>query len=300
MSTSIAAVDTPRPEGLARAADYVALSRPRIAVLVLAAVAVGAWTAGPQYVSSLMLLHTLIGTTLVAASASAMNQWIERERDRHMRRTATRPLPSGRLTSRQAFVFGTATVGTGLAYLALTVNLPTAGFALATWLLYVVVYTPLKTRTAQNTSIGAIAGALPVLIGWASTGAAINLTTASLTAVLYLWQFPHFGAIAWIYRDQYDRAGMKMLSVVDPSGRRLSRQAVVTALCLIPVGMLPALECADPRLFSVWALAFGLAYLAASWMFAQRLDDASASRLLKISLVYLPAQLILLMMVPLG
>ncbi len=300
MSTSVAAVDTSRSAGLAQAADYVALSRPRIAVLVLAAVAVGAWTAGPAHVTALILMHTLLGTTLVAASASTLNQWIERERDRHMRRTASRPLPSGRLTSRQAFVYGAVTVGAGLVYLALAVNLATAGFALATWLLYVVVYTPLKTRTAQNTSIGAIAGALPVLIGWASTGAAMNLTTASLAAVLYLWQFPHFGAIAWIYRDQYDRAGMKMLSVVDPSGRRLARQAMVTALSQIPVGMLPAFESADPRLFSVWALAFGLAYLAASWMFAQRLDDASASRLLKVSLVYLPAQLILLMMVPLG
>lgn len=300
MSTSIAAVETTRSAGLTRAIDFVALARPRIAVLVLAAVAVGAWTAGPQHVSGLVLIHTLLGTALVAASASALNQWIERDLDRHMRRTSARPLPSGRLTSREAFAFGAVTVTAGLAYLALKVNLPTAGYALATWFLYVVVYTPLKTRTAQNTSIGAIAGAMPVMIGWASTGAAMNITTASLTAVLYLWQFPHFGAIAWIYREQYDRAGMKMLSVVDPSGRRLARQAIVTALCLIPVGLLPALQCADPRLYSVWALALGLAYLAASWMFAQRLDDTSAKRLLKVSLIYLPAQLALLILAPLG
>jgi protoheme IX farnesyltransferase len=300
MSTSIAAVETTRSERLGRAADFAALARPRIAVLVLAAVFVGAWTAGPQHVAGVVLVYTLVGTGLVAASASALNQWIERELDRQMRRTSARPLPSGRLTSRAAFAFGAVTVVAGLAYLALAVNLSTAGFAFATWFLYVVVYTPLKTRTAQNTSIGAIAGALPVLIGWASTGAAMNLTTASLTAVLYLWQFPHFGAIAWIYRDQYDRAGMKMLSVVDPSGHRLARQTIVTALCLIPVGLLPSLGCADPRLYSVWALVFGLAYLAVSWMFAQRLDDVSAQRLLKVSLIYLPAQLVLLMMAPLG
>lgn len=300
MSTTIAAVDTTRSDGIARIADFLALARPRIAVMVLAAVAVGAWTAGPQHVVGWVLMHTLCGTALVAASASALNQWIERDLDCHMRRTATRPLPSGRLSSRQAFVFGAVSLAAGLVYLALAVNLATAGFALATWFLYVVVYTPLKTRTAQNTSIGAIAGALPVLIGWASTGAAMNLTTASLTAVLYLWQFPHFGAIAWIYREQYGRAGMKMLSVVDPSGRRVARQAIATAVCLIPVGLLPALESADPRLYSVWAMALGLAYLAASWMFAQQRDDASAQRLLKVSLVYLPAQLALLMMVPLG
>ncbi|MEZ6073047.1 MAG: heme o synthase [Pirellulales bacterium] len=299
MSTSVAAVETSRSLSTWRVADFIALSRPRIAVLVLAAVAVGAWASGPEHVSALVLTHTLIGTALVAASASALNQWIERELDCHMRRTAARPLPSGRLTSRQALTFGIATVVGGVTYLTLAVNVATAGFALATWLLYVMVYTPMKTRSAQNTAVGAIAGALPVLIGWASSGAAMNLTTAALAAIVYLWQFPHFGAIAWIYRDQYERAGMKMLSVVDPSGRRLARQAVVTALCLIPVSLLPAWECAEVRLYVVWALALGLAYLASSLLFAQRRDDASASQLLKISLIYMPAQLVLLIFVPL-
>jgi heme o synthase len=314
MSTSVmrAAVQVAEEnEAIARSAcrplwsDYLDLTKPRISAMVLVTVAVSAFVAhwGPP--APWLILHALIGTALVAASASALNQRLERRTDALMERTADRPLPAGRLSDRQVLWFGGLTIVLGLCYLAVAVNPLTAALGAATWVLYVVVYTPLKSRTPLNTVVGAVAGALPTLMGWTAVGGSLSfelggggLKAATLFLIVYLWQFPHFMAIAWIYRRQYAEAGLKMLTVVDPTGWRAGTQAVVAALALVPVSLVPILQHAGPVYFVV-ASALGLIYFAAAALFCRWRDERSARRLLRISLVYLPALLLLFMLVPL-
>jgi heme o synthase len=190
-----------------------------------------------------------------------------------------------------------------LIYLFALVNVTTALLGALTWFSYVVLYTPLKSRTAANTAVGAVAGALPVLIGWAAVGGSFSLAgpfsggvrAAALFLIVYLWQFPHFMAIAWIYRTQYASAGLQMLTVVDPTGRRAGAQAILAALALAPVSLLPGLNSAE-SIYPIGALVLAAAYLAASALFCWRRDDRSARWLLQISLIYLPALLALLVM----
>jgi heme o synthase len=251
-------------------------------------------------------MNTLVGTALIAASASALNQFIEQSRDARMERTANRPLPSGRIQNKQAIAFGAATLCLGMAELALFVNLLTALLGALTWLSYVVLYTPLKAKTAANTAVGAVAGALPVLIGWAAVGASFSFTggplpdgmyVAALFLIVYLWQFPHFMAIAWIYRDQYSAAGMQMLTVVDSTGRRAGLQAVLGALALLPISLLPALQLPSP-VYMIGAILLGVAYLTAAALFCWKRNQRSARLLLQTSLVYLPVLLVLLLLPP--
>jgi protoheme IX farnesyltransferase len=236
---------------------------------------------------------------LVAASAGAFNQWWEQSTDALMKRTAVRPLPAGRLTTRQVTTFGAATLVIGLAELILAVNMLTATLAAATWLIYVLAYTPLKTRSPLNTAVGAVSGALPVLIGWTATGAAIDARALALVGVMFLWQFPHFMAIAWLYRAEYARAGQRMLTVVDPTGLRAGAQSVIGALALIPVSLLPALspQAGSVAIYCCWALLLGAMLVAAAAVFLMRRDDRSARRLLRASLVYLICWMGLLLMV---
>ncbi|HEY2826947.1 MAG TPA: heme o synthase [Pirellulales bacterium] len=305
--TTSTAVYTSRREMIfARMATYLELSKPRIGSLVLVVVAVSAFCGhwGPP--QSWIWFHTLLGTALIAASASAFNQLIEQTTDARMQRTANRPLPSGRIHNLQAVTFGAATLSLGFVDLALFVNLLTALLGGLTWVAYVVLYTPLKSKTAANTAVGAVAGALPVLIGWAAVGASFSFTggplpdgmyVAALFLIVYLWQFPHFMAIAWIYRQQYAAAGLQMLTVVDPTGRRAGAQAVLGALALLPVSLLPALQMPSP-VYRGGAIALGLAYLSAAALFCWRRDERSARILLQTSLVYLPALLVLLVLSP--
>ncbi len=290
---------------LARLADYVELTKPRISVMVLVTVAVAMFTGswGPPPLA--LLVHTLVGVAAVAASASALNQRLERATDARMPRTADRPLPAGRLSDREVIFFGAASIAFGLSYLTVLVNWRAAALGAVTWVLYVVLYTPLKTRTPLNTVVGAVAGAMPTMIGWSAVGASFSLApggdglkAATLFLTVYLWQFPHFMAIAWIYRHEYAAAGLKMLTVVDPSGYRAGRQAITAALALVPVTLAPVLNQAGPLYFAA-ALALGLAYLACSAWFCYRRTDASAWWLLKTSLLYLPALLTLMMLAPL-
>ena len=222
-----------------------------------------------------------------------------------MSRTATRPLPAGRLSDREVVVFGAITIVLGLVYLWALVNPLTALLGAATWILYVVVYTPLKPLTPFNTVVGAVAGALPALMGWTAVGGSLSLEVgggglkaATLFLIVYLWQFPHFMAIAWIYRRQYAAAGLKMLTVVDPSGRRAGQQAVVAALALVPVSLVPVVQHASRGYFAV-ALALSINYLVAAIRFAWRPNEAGARLLLRVSLIFLPALLGLLMLAPL-
>jgi protoheme IX farnesyltransferase len=299
MSTSTLTLVRTRQGILARLADYAELTKPRIAALVLVTVAVAAFVARWGAPDLWLLIHTLVGTTLVASSASALNQWLERRTDGLMPRTVDRPLPAGRLSTGEVLAFGAATIAAGLVYLSLLVNLATAALGLLTWVLYVWVYTPLKSRTPANTAVGAVAGALPVLMGWASTGAPLGVGAATLFLIVYLWQFPHFMAIAWIYRAQYAQAGLKMLTVVDPSGWRAAVQALLSALALLPVSVLPALVFQAGPVYIAGAMALGLGQLATVVWFLRRLDEPSARGLLRASLIYLPSLLILLMLVPL-
>jgi protoheme IX farnesyltransferase len=279
-------------------ADYLELTKPKISLLVLVCVAVSccvaAWGVPPGW----LMLHTLLGTALVAASANALNQWLEAARDARMQRTCRRPLPAGRLQGRQVLAFGIASIVSGTAYLALAAGPQAALLGFITWVLYVWVYTPLKAKTTLNTVVGAVAGAMPMLLGWAAVRP-LDLTAAALFMIVYLWQFPHFMAIAWMYRQQYAAAGLQMLSVADPTGRRAGRQAVVAAAALLPVSLLPAVFGAAGAWFAACAVALGLAQLLCGLAFRWRLSEFTARLLLRASLVYLPVLLLLLLLEPL-
>ncbi len=284
--------------GLARLMDYVELTKPRIAILELATVAVAAFLARGAALEIGLLVMAVVGTGLVASSASIFNQLIERRSDAQMPRTAARPLPAGRVTRSEAVALGLASLLLGGWVLAALVNWRTAAVGLLSWALYVLVYTPLKSRSAVNTPVGAVAGAMPVLMGWLATGAALDVRAAILFLIVYLWQFPHFMAIAWLYKDQYRQAGMRMLTVVDGTGLRAGLQAVLAALFLIPVSLTPTILPLAGGVVVCFAgsLLLGVAQLACAVAFLRRRSDASAQRLLLASLVYLPSLLLFLIL----
>lgn len=284
---------------LARVADYIELTKPRIVAMELVTVIVAAHLASPQRIDRGLLLLLVLGAALAAASAGAFNQWWEQAADARMPRTAQRPLPAGRLSNRQVLSFGAVTLILSLAVLALGVNWLAALMAFATWAVYILAYTPMKARSPLNTTVGAASGALPILIGWTGVGAEIDLRALALMSVIFLWQFPHFMAIAWLYRDDYARAGQKMLTVVDPSGLRAGAQAVVGALALVPVSLVLALtpQAGSPVIYGIWTLVLGMAQVIAATLFLLRRDDRSARRLLRASLAYLLCWMGLLLMV---
>lgn len=291
-------VESDRVPALTWIGDLCQLTKPRIGALILATVAIAGFVARWGQPDPWLLVSAMLGTFLVAASASACNQWLERRRDALMPRTSDRPLPAGRLSGRQVVVLATVSLVLGLSWLSLTVNLPTALLGLLTWVIYVLIYTPLKPRTSMNTVVGAVAGAMPVLMGWAAVGGTLDLRAAALFLIVFLWQFPHFMAIAWIYREQYARAKMQMLTVVDPSGRRAGVQAVLAAAALLPVSFVPVLGI-DGNWYVAAAFVLGTLQLACAVAFFVRMNEASARLLLRASLVYLPVLLALLALVPL-
>ncbi len=292
---TVGAVALPLPRS--RLADYVELTKPRIAVLVLFTVAAGTWLAARGEPDLLLLLHTVCGTALVAAGASALNQLLERHTDALMRRTENRPLPAGRLQPVEALVFGLALGLVGLIYLALAVRQPlTVGIAAFTFACYAFLYTPLKRCTTLNTLIGAVPGALPPVIGWSAVHGTLDVGACVLFAVLFLWQVPHFLAIAWIYREDYARAGLQMLPVVDRDGRLTGRQMVLYCVALTLVSLLPvALRQAGPW-YAAGALLLGLGFLWRAVGFVRQPARGPARRVLRASLLYLPLLLALLVL----
>lgn len=284
---------------VSRLADYLELTKPRIVVLELIVAGAAAALASPLGMNVSVVIQALAATALVAGSASIANQWLERRIDLRMRRTANRPLPAGRVSSAEAIVLCLVALIAGVAWLALQVNWTTALLGVASWITYVVIYTPLKQFSPANTAVGAVAGAIPILMGWTATGAPLDLTAWTLAGVLFLWQFPHFMAIAWLYRGEYAKAGHQMLTVVDPTGARAGVQAITGALLVIPVSMIPATLPASgsPSLYSLWAIALGGVQLALALQFALRRDESSARWLLRATLIYLPAWMTLLLMV---
>jgi protoheme IX farnesyltransferase len=280
-------------------AAFAELTKPRITMMVLITTATGflLGARGASHPATLTL--TILGTGLVASGASVWNQVLERSRDARMRRTRSRPLPSGRVSPRVAAAFGAAITVAGLAVLGLASNATAAAVAFATWALYVLVYTPLKPRTTLNTAIGAVPGALPPVIGWAAATGQLGVEAWALFLIVFLWQFPHFLAIAWIHRDDYARGGHKMLPSVDPRGEITGRQAAFHALALVPAGLMPAAVGLAGGWYFAGALALGLFYLAASVRFWADVSESTARRLLRASFLYLPAVLALLLLNPL-
>lgn len=308
MSTGASSMTVPRTDAAAssvagarsRVADYVELTKPRITILevitVLAALYLATNGMASDSVFSLGLLAaTVIGTTLVAASANTINQYLERQSDGRMLRTASRPLPAGRLTPSEAALFGIACLAVGSTILAIGANWQTAAIGVGSWLLYVGVYTPMKPRTTWNTFVGAISGALPILMGWTAGGGEWNLTAAGLFGVLFFWQFPHFMAIAWLCKDDYRRGGYKMSTVVEPTGLTAGAHAVASGAMLLPVCLLPVLESGGAApVYSTIAVLLGVAQLYVAFRFFIKRNDLTARHLLRASLLYLPAWLLTL------
>jgi protoheme IX farnesyltransferase len=278
---------------------YISLTKPRIGVAVLLTVAVGFFLGAHRSSDPSVLLLTLVGTGLVASGASVWNQYLERFRDARMKRTAGRPLPTGRVSPAEAAIFGTVITAGGVGLLLLGPHPIAAGVALVTFVLYAFVYTPLKPITTLNTAIGAVPGALPPVIGWAAATGRLGPEAAALFLIMFLWQFPHFLAIAWIYREDYARGGHKMLPNVDPLGAMTGRQAAAYALSLIPVGLLPSAVGLAGMGYFIGALVLGVFYLVAASRFWFDVCDATARKLLRASFVYLLAILLLLLSNPL-
>ena len=278
-------------------ADFLALTKPRIVALVLVTVAAGFAAAPAGVVSSpVALLHTLIGAALVAAGTNALNQVLERDIDALMKRTARRPLPSGRLRLNEAAWFAWGAGLVGIVYLAALVNPTTALLAAATLGIYVFMYTPLKRRSSISTLVGAVPGALPVLGGWAAAGAALDARAWVLFWILFLWQLPHFLALSWLYRDDYARGGLRMLSVEDPDGRATFRQATLYALALVPASLAPAAFGMTGGAYFIVTLALSVLYVAVSLTAMMAPSVRAARRLFLTSLVYLPVVLGLLIL----
>ncbi len=280
-----------------RLADYVELVKPRVSVLVLLTVAAGSILASVGPPDWVALVHTVLGTALVAAGASALNQFLERDTDVLMRRTENRPLPSGRLLPMEVLTFGLALGVGGVTYLALALPHPlAAGVAAFTFVSYVFVYTPLKRRTSLNTLIGAVPGALPPVIGWAAVRGTVDAEILAVFLILFLWQVPHFLAIAWIYREDYGRAGLCMLPVVDRDGGLSGRQTVGYTFALIPASLAPLVLGRAGVVYLVAAGLLGAAFLACAVAFARRPCVTRARGVLRASLLYLPALLALLLL----
>jgi len=277
-------------------AVYADLIKARLTLLVLLTTLVGFYVGVQGPMNYALLFHTMLGTALVASGAAALNQLLEREHDAKMRRTASRPLPSGRLQPVTVMLFGGVCSVAGLVYLALLVNLLTCVLGAVSLVSYLFIYTPLKRLTWLNTAVGAVSGGLPPLMGWAAARGELAGGGWALFAILAFWQIPHFFAIAWIYRDEYARAGFQMLPNVDPDGRRTATQSVSHALGLLTVSLCPFLF----RLAGSWYLAgaiiLGAVFLWCAIRFSRELSLSRARQLFFASIVYLPLLLILLVL----
>jgi protoheme IX farnesyltransferase len=271
---------------------YIELTKPRITWLILMSTGVGyyfgikhPWGSPADWA---LLLHTMIGTGLIASGTAALNQWYERASDSLMRRTASRPLPMGRMRPRQALWFGIALAVAGFVELAWGVNLLSALLGAFTMGAYLFLYTPLKQRSHLSTVVGALPGALPPLMGYAASFGGLNTEAFTLFLILFVWQFPHFLAIAWMYREDYARAGIRMLPVVEPDGSSTARQIVLYASTLIPISLLPVVLRMSGKIYLAGALALGVWFLYTGVRVAFDRTNARARNVLLASVIYLP------------
>jgi protoheme IX farnesyltransferase len=275
--------------------DFLELTKPRLSSFVLLVVALAAWLGSMGAIAPATLFLAVLGTALVAGGANALNMVLERDLDARMARTAGRPLPSGRLDAREAAIFGGALTVTGLLLLLGTTPLA-ALLAAVTSASYLLVYTPLKRKTTLNTHVGAVPGALPALIGWAAARGTLDPAAWTLFGIVYLWQLPHFLAIAWLYKDDYARGGFRMLPSADPDGVATGRQALLGALALLFASLLPALAGLAGGSYFAGALLLGAWFVRRALSFAVARTAGSARQLLRASLLYLPAILLLMLL----
>ncbi len=271
-----------------KASAYFELTKPRIAFMLVLTSAAGFYLGIKQNFDIWLFVNSMIGITLLAFGVSTLNQFIERDIDGLMERTEKRPLPSAKLTGTEALVFGILLCLISELYLYFLVNPLTAALGVSVIIGYVLLYTPLKTRTSASTAIGAIPGAMPPLMGWTSAANEISLPALVLFAMLFLWQFPHFLAIAWMYREQYKKAGILMLPVVEPAGKMTARQIVIFAAMLLPISLAPFFIGLAGVVYLIGASILGLWFLWESIKTAREKSDKSARRLLLVSVLYLP------------
>jgi len=268
-------------------ADYVELTKPRITLMVMLTTMVGFVMGSPAHVRGPGLIAALVGTGLVAAGASALNMLLERRTDALMHRTRNRPLPAGRLRPGDVLAWGFVLTAAGVLVLGWLSGTLAAGVALLTWLSYLVFYTPLKPRTSLSTVVGALPGALPPVIGWTAARGSLDAGAFVLFAILFLWQIPHFLAIAWIYREDYARGGLPMLPVLDPEGKVTGRQAVANSLALLLVSLTPRAAGMAGNVYLVGAVVLGLAFTGVAFRAAALRSAPAARRLFIASIVYL-------------
>lgn len=268
--------------------NYYELTKPRITWLILVTTGVGYYFGHKGVLDWLTLFHCMVGTALIASGTSALNQWYEHQSDALMRRTEKRPIPAGAITPRNALIFGFVLSCAGYLQLSLGCNWLTAALGLITECIYLFVYTPLKQRTPISTTIGAVPGAMPPLIGFAAASGHLTLEAWALFAIMFLWQFPHFYAIAWMYREDYQRGGIRMLPVVEPDGESTVRQMMLFSLALIPVTLLPRVLSMTGNWYVAGAVIGGFVFF---WYCTRMVKDRSLLRarsVLLVSVIYLP------------
>jgi len=269
---------------------YIELTKPRITWLILMSTGVGYFFGLDRSApfNWTLLIHTLVGTALIASGTAALNQWWERESDALMRRTASRPLPMGLMKAKRALWFGIGLSLAGAAELALGANVLASLLGVTTLAAYLFVYTPMKSRTHLSTVVGALPGAMPPLMGYAAASGVLNREAWTLFFILFIWQFPHFLAIAWMYRDDYARAGIRMLPVVEPDGQSTSRQIILYATTLIPISLLPVVFGMSGRIYLVGAVLLGFWFLYTGVRVAFDRTNVRARHVLLASVIYLP------------
>jgi len=271
-----------------RLGAFVELTKPRITFLIVLTSAAGFCLGSKGAFDYLALFHSLFGIALLSSGIATLNQYMERGLDARMRRTLTRPLPSGKLTAGQALALGLALTVLAEVYLAAFVNLLTAAFGLTVIVGYLLLYTPLKTRSSLSTVVGAFPGAMPPLMGWTAATGQAGVEAWALFGILFAWQFPHFLAIAWMYKEDYARAGIRMLPVVEPDCRLTAQQIVIWSLLLVPVSLFPTVLGTTGALYFYGAFLLGILFLGTSIHAALANTRQGARRLLLASVLYLP------------
>jgi heme o synthase len=281
--------------------DYVALTKPRITWLILMSTAVGFYFGKPMLKSAELpwvLFHLMLGTGLIASGTAALNQWWERDSDRYMTRTAGRPLPTGKVGAMQALVFGVILAAMGFVELWLGCNLLTAGLGLFTLASYLFLYTPMKRMSPHSTTVGAIPGAMPPLLGYAAATNVLTLEAWALYAILFVWQFPHFYAIAWMYREEYGKAGIRMLPVVEPDGDSTASRILWTSVLMVPTSLLPMMLAMSGKVYLAAALIMGALLLYCAYKMFRERSRENARGVLLATVVYLPVLYAVLIFAP--
>ena len=278
------------------ASSYLELTKPRILLLVLVTATIGYYLGAKGFVSVPLYFHLMVGVALTCAGSSVLNHYLEREYDSKMQRTKTRPIPSGAILPTHALIFGISLVLLGIAILTVRVNMLTAFLSLLAAFLYIMVYTPMKRVSWLNTTVGAFPGAMPPLLGWAAATGTLTFDAGMLFLILFIWQHPHFYAIAWMFREDYQKAGFKMLSCVQPDGKATFSHVQWFASALVPVSIIPSIIGMSGYFYLVGTLLSGVALLFVTDMFVHSKSDADARKLLRATVLYIPVLLILIVL----